>query len=152
MIPVGSQLSHDLTHCPYNYCWSRYNDHPNDSPPKVTSLKVQILHNPRCSKSRATLQLLNDRDLNPEVILYLEAPPDTAFLNSILRKLDMNPRDLMRKGQSEYKEMELANKQLSDADLIAAMIEAPILIERPIVLANGKAAIGRPPESVLDLL
>ena len=115
-------------------------------------MKVQILHNPRCSKSRATLQLLNDRDLNPEVILYLETPPDTAFLSSILRKLDMNPRDLIRKGQSEYKQMELANEQLSDADLVAAMIETPILIERPIVLANGKAAIGRPPESVLDLL
>jgi arsenate reductase len=115
-------------------------------------LNVQILHNPRCSKSRATLQLLKDNDIEPEVILYLEAPPDAVRLASILSKLDMQPRDLLRKGQAEYKEMGLDNMQMSDRDIIAAMIEAPILIERPIVLANGKARIGRPPESVLEIL
>jgi arsenate reductase len=115
-------------------------------------LKVQILHNPRCSKSRTTLQLLKDSDVEPEIILYLETPPDADALTSILDKLDMQPRDLMRKGQQEYKEMGLGNEQLSDEQLIAAMIEAPILIERPIVLANGKARIGRPPESVLKIL
>ena len=73
-------------------------------------------------------------------------------LTSILKKLGMRPRELIRKGQSEYKELGLANEQLSDSDLIAAMIKAPILIERPIVLANGKASIGRPPESVLEIL
>jgi len=115
-------------------------------------LKVQILHNPRCSKSRATLQILNDQGIDPEIVLYQDTPPSVALLTSILQQLDMSPRDLMRKGQSEYKEMGLNNDQLSDAELIAAMIEAPILIERPIVLANGKAAIGRPPESVLNIL
>jgi arsenate reductase len=115
-------------------------------------LKVQILHNPRCSKSRATLQLLNDQGIEPEIILYQETPPSSELLTKILKQLDMQARDLMRKGQSEYKEMGLGNDQLSDAELIAAMIETPILIERPIVLANGKAAIGRPPESVLNIL
>ena len=110
------------------------------------------MHNPRCSKSRTTLQLLRDNGVEPEVILYLETPPDADALTSILDKLDMQPRDLIRKGQQEYKEMGLGNEQLSDEQLIAAMIEAPILIERPIVLANGKARIGRPPESVLKIL
>ena len=119
---------------------------------KVTSLKVQILHNPRCSKSRATLQILEENGIEPEIILYQDTPPDVTQLKSILRKLKMQPRDLMRKGQSEYKEMGLADEQLSDEQLITAMLEAPILIERPIVLANGKAAIGRPPESVLEIL
>ncbi|MCP4044460.1 MAG: arsenate reductase (glutaredoxin) [Gammaproteobacteria bacterium] len=113
---------------------------------------VQILHNPRCSKSRTTLQLLKDNGVEPEIILYLDTPPDAAQLSAILGKLDMQPRELMRKGQSEYKEMGLNDEQLSDDQLIAAMIEAPILIERPIVLANDKASIGRPPESVLEIL
>ena len=119
---------------------------------KVTSLNVQILHNPRCSKSRATLQLLQDNGVEPEVILYLETPPDAAQLADILKKLGMSPRELMRKGQSEYKEMGLNDLQLSDNALIEAMLKSPILIERPIVLANQKAAIGRPPESVLEIL
>lgn len=115
-------------------------------------MKVQILHNPRCSKSRATLEILQLQGVDPEIILYQDAPPDSDTLISILQKLNMQPRDLMRKGQAEYKEMGLDNVQLSDAELIAAMRQAPILIERPIVLANGKASIGRPPESVLEIL
>jgi arsenate reductase len=115
-------------------------------------LKVQILHNPRCSKSRATLELLKENGVEPEIILYLETPPDTGQLTSILSKLNMRPRDLLRKGQPEFKEMGLDNAQLGDEQLIAAMLEAPILIERPIVLANGKARIGRPPDSVLEIL
>ncbi len=115
-------------------------------------MKVQILHNPRCSKSRATLKLLNENGIEPEIILYQDTPPNEDQLISILRKLDMRPRDLIRKGQSEYKDMGLENQQLSDKELIAAMIEAPILMERPIVLANDKASIGRPPESVLEIL
>ena len=115
-------------------------------------MKVQILHNPRCSKSRAMLQLLQENGVEAEIIQYLDSPPDAGQLASILRKLGLQPRELMRKGQSEYKEMGLDNKQLSDEQLIAAMITAPILIERPIVLANDKAAIGRPPESVLEIL
>jgi len=115
-------------------------------------LKVQILHNPRCSKSRATLEVLKNNGIDPEIILYLDTPPDTGQLVSILEMLDMQPRDLMRKGQSEYKQMGLDNKALGNTELVAAMHKTPILIERPIVLANGKAAIGRPPESVLEIL
>jgi arsenate reductase len=115
-------------------------------------LKVQILHNPRCSKSRATLEILKANGVEPKIIKYLETPPDADQLASILKKLKMSPRELMRKGQSEYKELGLDNTRLSDHQLIAAMVKTPILIERPIVLANGKAAIGRPPESVLEIL
>ena len=118
---------------------------------KVTSLKVQILHNPRCSKSRATLEVLKSNGIEPEIILYQDTPPDAELLISILDKLDMQPRDLMRKGQAEYKQLGLDNMQLSDEQLVAAMCATPILIERPIVLANGKASIGRPPESVLEI-
>ena len=115
-------------------------------------LKVQILHNPRCSKSRATLKLLQESGIEPEIIEYLQTPPDADQLTSILKKLGLGPRDLMRKGQAEYKAMGLDDQALDDEQLIAAMQETPILIERPIVLANGKAAIGRPPESVLEIL
>jgi len=115
-------------------------------------LKVQILHNPRCSKSRATLELLKQNGIEPEVILYLETPPDRKQLKSILGKLGMSPRELMRKGQTEYRELGLDDTQLGDDALVEAMIEAPILIERPIVLANGKARIGRPPEAVLQII
>lgn len=115
-------------------------------------MKVQILHNPRCSKSRATLEILKNNGQDPEIILYLDNPPDTDQLFSILEKLGMQARQLMRKGQTEYKQLGLDNEQLSEASLVAAMQKTPILIERPIVLANGKAAIGRPPESVLDIL
>ena len=115
-------------------------------------MKVQILHNPRCSKSRATLEVLKNNGVDPEIVLYLDTPPDTGQLLSILEMLDMQPRDLMRKGQAEYKQLGLNNEALSDTELVAAMQSTPILIERPIVLANGKAAIGRPPESVLEIL
>lgn len=115
-------------------------------------MKVQILHNPRCSKSRATLELLRQNGIEPEVILYLETPPDEKQLKSILGKLEMRPRELMRKGQPEYRDMGLDNPKLGDEALVEAMIRAPILIERPIVLANGKARIGRPPEAVLQIL
>lgn len=115
-------------------------------------MNVQILHNPRCSKSRTTLKLLQENGVEPEIVEYLQTPPDADQLTSILAKLGLGPRDLMRKGQPEYKAMGLDDKTLNDEQLIAAMLEAPILIERPIVLANDKAAIGRPPESVLEIL
>ena len=115
-------------------------------------MNIQILHNPRCSKSRATLQLLKDNGVEPEIILYLDTPPDVSQLTAILNKLNMRPRDLMRKGQPEYKALGLDNEQLSDDQLKAAMVKTPILIERPIVLANDKASIGRPPESVVEIL
>lgn len=115
-------------------------------------MKVQILHNPRCSKSRATLELLRQNGIEPEVTLYLETPPDAKQLKSILGKLGMRPRELMRRGQTEYREMGLDDADLGDDALVEAMVRAPILIERPIVLANGKARIGRPPEAVLQIL
>ena len=115
-------------------------------------MTVQIFHNPRCSKSRATMQLLQDRGVEPEIIHYLETPPDAAQLRAILGYLGISPRELMRSGEAEYREQGLADENLSDDALIDAMCRTPKLIERPIVLANGKAAIGRPPEAVLDIL
>ncbi|MDX1459510.1 MAG: arsenate reductase (glutaredoxin) [Xanthomonadales bacterium] len=115
-------------------------------------MNVTIYHNPRCSKSRATLQLLKDRGVEPRVIPYLDEPPSEAELKDILGKLGRGPRELMRKGESEYRENGLDDPTLDDAALIAAMVAHPRLIERPIVLASGKAAIGRPPESVLEIL
>jgi arsenate reductase len=115
-------------------------------------MTIEIFHNPRCSKSRATLALLQERGLEPEIRLYLENPPDAAELSAILDKLDRSPRELMRKGEADYREQGLKEESLSDEQLIAAMVATPKLIERPIVLANGKAAVGRPPESVLEIL
>jgi arsenate reductase len=113
---------------------------------------IKILHNPRCSKSRATLQLLRGRGIEPEIILYLETPPDAGQLKSILAALGRSPRELMRTREPEYREQGLDDASLGADDLIAAMVATPKLIERPVVLANGKAAVGRPPESVLDIL
>lgn len=115
-------------------------------------MSVTIWHNPRCSKSRATLELLRQQNIEPEIVEYLQNPPTADELNSVLDLLGRNPREFMRTGQSEYAENGLADESLSDAALVAAMIEHPILIERPVVLANGKAAVGRPPESVLEIL
>jgi arsenate reductase len=115
-------------------------------------MTIRILHNPRCSKSRATLALLQEQGVEPEIELYLDSPPDAAELRSILNKLGKTPRELMRKGETEYREQGLKDESLSDDELIRAMLATPKLIERPIVLANGRAAIGRPPESVLDIL
>ncbi len=115
-------------------------------------MTIEILHNPRCSKSRATLALLQEQGIEPEITLYLETPPDAKGLGSILQKLGLTARELMRKSEAEYREQGLADEALSDDELIAAMVASPRLIERPIVLANGQAAIGRPPESVLEIL
>lgn len=114
--------------------------------------KVTIYHNPRCSKSRQTLQILQDKGIQPTLVEYLETPPDAAELNRILELLGMEPRDLMRKKESEYKDAGLDDPSLSRDELIAAMVTHPKLIERPIVLANGKAALGRPPEKVVEIL
>lgn len=115
-------------------------------------MTVRILHNPRCSKSRATLALLQDRGIDPEIVLYLDTPPSIAELKDILKKLHMKPRDLMRRGEEEYTSLVLSDPDLSDEELLNAMVSHPRLIERPIVLANNKAAIGRPPQAVLDVL
>jgi arsenate reductase len=119
-------------------------------------MSVTIYHNPRCGKSRATLELLRRRGIAPDVIEYLATPPDARRLKQLLKLLGLAPRDLMRKGEAAYKEKNLADPKLGDAALIAAMVEHPILIERPIVVvkdAKGeRAALGRPPEQVLEIL
>lgn len=111
-----------------------------------------IYHNPRCSKSRQTLELLNERDIDAEVVEYLKTPPSREELVKILDMLGLEPRQLMRTKEAEYKEQGLDDENLSRDQLIDAMLATPRLIERPIVINNGKAAIGRPPESVLDIL
>lgn len=111
-----------------------------------------IYHNPRCSKSRETLQLLQENGIAPDVVLYLDSPPDAKTLKDLLKKLGLSPRELMRQKESEYKAMGLDNVKLSDEQLIAAMVECPKLIERPIVVHGKKAALGRPPENVLEIL
>lgn len=114
---------------------------------------VTIYHNPRCSKSRETLALLKEKGVEPEVVLYLDTPPDAATVKNLLKMLGMkSARELMRQKEEVYKEQNLADSALSEADLIKAMIANPKLIERPIVIKNGQARIGRPPESVLDIL
>ena len=113
--------------------------------------KVTIYHNPRCSKSRQTLTLLQERGVATNVIEYLQTPPSRDELAEILTLLELTPRELMRKKEAPYIEHNLGEATMSDADLIDAMVNNPILIERPIVLANGKAVIGRPPENVLAL-
>ena len=115
-------------------------------------MTVTLYHNPRCSKSRATLALLQERGIEPEIRAYLDDPPDAAELRRLLKMLKLEPRQLMRKGEAEYREQGLADESLPDDALIAAMAATPKLIERPIVVTGGKAAIGRPPESVLDIL
>jgi arsenate reductase len=115
-------------------------------------MSITIYHNPKCSKSRQTLELLKEKGITPTIIEYLKFPPTAETLKAILGQLGMAPRDLMRKKEDTYAELKLDDPSLSDDNLIDFMIEHPILIERPIVLANGKAALGRPPEQVLDIL
>ncbi|QIL88646.1 arsenate reductase (glutaredoxin) [Microbulbifer harenosus] len=111
-----------------------------------------IYHNPRCSKSRQTLQLLQDNQIEPEVVLYLETPPDADTLKTLLKKLGIRARDLLRKGEDAYKELNLGDTSLGDDALIAAMAANPKLIERPIVVKGNTAVLGRPPENVLELI
>ena len=113
---------------------------------------VVIYHNPRCSKSRSTLALIQEQGIEPTIVLYLEQPPGEQALTDILHKLGMQPRALLRRGEQEYKDLGLADTSLDDASLVEAMCEHPRLIERPIVIAGDRAVIGRPPENVLTLL
>ena len=115
-------------------------------------MSVTIYHNPKCSKSRQTLELLSAKGITPTIIEYIKNPPTVEKLKEILSQLGIAPRDLMREKEDIYKELELGILSLSDKDLIDFMVEHPILIERPIVITNGKAALGRPPEQVLDIL
>jgi arsenate reductase (glutaredoxin) len=115
-------------------------------------MTVTMYHNPRCGKSRQALKLLQGRGVEPTIIEYLKTPPDAKTLKSILKKLGMAPRDLMRRKEAPYKDLNLADPSLTADALIDRMVENPILIERPIVLTGGKAALGRPPEKVLEIL
>jgi arsenate reductase len=115
-------------------------------------MTVTVYHNPRCGKSRATLALIEGRGLIPTVVEYLKNPPNAEQLTALLQLMSLKPRQLMRRGEPVYKELALDDPSLSDAALISAMVQHPILIERPIVVANGKAVLGRPPENVLAIL
>ena len=115
-------------------------------------MSVTLYHNPRCSKSRATLALLDEQGIAPEVVEYLKTPPTAEELERILTMLGLEPRQLMRTKEQEYKDRGLDDPDLSREQLIAAMVATPKLIERPIVIKDGKAAIGRPPEQVLEIL
>ena len=112
---------------------------------------MKIDHNPRCSKSRQTLALIQENGVEPEVVLYLENIPSTEELRDLLSKLEITPMQLIRKGEKDWKE-NYKGKELSDAQLIQAMIAHPKLIERPIVVKDNKAVLGRPPENVLELI
>jgi len=113
---------------------------------------TRIFHNPRCSKSRQTLELLKEQGVEPDIIRYLETPPTEQILENILDALGFEPRELMRTGEKEYKEQGLDDPELDRKALIRAMIETPKLIERPIVIKGNKVALGRPPENVLSIL
>ncbi len=115
-------------------------------------MSIKIYHNPRCSKSRQTLQLLENNNVKPEIVEYLKTPPSREELEQVLDMLKLEPRKLMRTKEKEYKELGLDNPSLNRDKLIVAMLENPRLIERPIVIKDGKAAIGRPPEQVLEIL
>lgn len=112
---------------------------------------LKIFHNPRCSKCRQTMQIIDGKEVSVEVVEYLNSPPDAGELESILQMLRMEPRDLMRRHEAPYKELNLDDENLSREALIQAMIEHPILIERPIVIRGNRAVVARPPENVLDL-
>jgi arsenate reductase (glutaredoxin) len=113
---------------------------------------LTLYHNPRCSKSRAALELIESKGHTPTIVRYLETPPDTQTLSGLINKLGIQPRALLRTGEDAFRELGLADESLSDAQLIDAMAAHPKLIERPILIAGDKAVIGRPPERVLELL
>ncbi len=111
-----------------------------------------IYHNPRCSKSRQTLALIEEQGITPTIVLYLDSPPNMKTLKDILKKLEISAEKLVRKGEVLYKELELKGKDLTDNEFIKIMVEHPKLIERPIVVNGDKAIIGRPPENVLEII
>lgn len=113
---------------------------------------LTLYHNPRCSKSRGALELLEARGLQPNVVRYLETPPSASELRDLLGKLGISARQLLRSGEDDYKALGLDDVSLSEAQLIDTMLSHPKLIERPILVAGDKAVIGRPPEKVLELL
>ena len=118
----------------------------------ASKCKVTIYHNPRCSKSRQTLQLLHDEGVDPDVVEYLKAPLTEATLTKIVKQLGVDPFDLIRRNEQPYKDLNLASKKDDAKALIQAMVKHPVLIQRPIVVKGAKAALGRPPEDVLEIL
>ena len=114
-------------------------------------MDITIYHNPRCSKSRQTLRLIEDQGITPRIVEYLADTPDAQELTEIIRLLGVPARDIMRTGEAIYKDLGLKD-ETSETALITAMVHHPVLIERPIVVSDGKAAIGRPPEAVLKIL
>jgi arsenate reductase (glutaredoxin) len=115
-------------------------------------MKTTIWHNPKCSKSRATLALLESHGMDPHIRLYLTDPPSTSTIESVLSKLGLSARGLMRKKEALYSELSLEAESLTEEELIQAMAQNPSLIERPVVIRGAKAAIGRPPDAVLNAL
>ena len=115
-------------------------------------MTVTIYHNPRCSKSRETLRLLEARGIRPQIVEYLNTPPTEAELKNLIAMLGIRPRELVRKGEPEYKQARLDEPNSSDTEIIRALAKHPKLMQRPIVVANRKAALGRPPENVLKIL
>ncbi len=115
-------------------------------------MSVTIYHNPKCAKSRATLKLLTDRGIKPVVVEYLKTPPSETDLRKLIAMLGIAPRALLRTKETEYKQAKLDNSSVSDAQIVKAMVKYPKLIERPIVVAGKKAALGRPPENILKIL
>lgn len=113
---------------------------------------MTLYHNPRCSKSRNALQLLQDRGFSPTIVRYLETPLNVAQLQALLCKLGLSARQLLRTGEDDYKTLGLSNLQLTDAQLIDALLSQPKLLERPILVVGDKAVIGRPPETILEIL
>ena len=116
------------------------------------AMSVTIYHNPRCSKSREALALIESKGVTPEVIDYLKTPPSASELKDVLRKLGLKPRDILRTGEPLYRELNLGRTERDDAALIELMVANPILIERPIVVHGDRAALGRPPAKVLQIL
>lgn len=115
-------------------------------------MAIEIWHNPRCSKSRETLKLLEEKGVEPQVYLYLEEQPTADQITEILAKLDITARQLLRNSEDVYKEQNLKDKALTDEQLVAAMVATPKLIQRPIVINGKQARLGRPPEQVLEIL
>jgi arsenate reductase len=152
---AGFIITTDSLHLVRSASW-RYNILNNDVPAPIHQygplMNIKIYHNPRCSKSRQTLHLIKDKGIEPDVVEYLKDPPDHKTLKCIIDMLGLEPRQLMRKKEPEYQTQQLDNPDLTQEQLIAAMINHPKLIERPIVIKDGKAIIGRPPEKVLDIL
>lgn len=115
-------------------------------------MTVTVYHNPRCSKSRAAMEYLEENGIEAEVIKYMDSPPDANDIKELLSMLGMSPRELMRKHEKVFKDAGLDDPTFTDDELIEAMAQCPSLIERPIIVNNGKAVLARPPETVQDIL